>query len=149
MLFCSGYVAPERPRPRSTIHDLPASLFWKEIERLNGTPDAVLRNPELMKLVEPALRADFAACETYVYRDEAPLDCPIAAFRGIDDPNTNVEGIGAWQRQTEAGFSTSVFAGDHFFIVSERSRVLAAIRREMRTQLGLVLPEMLGESVAA
>jgi len=149
MLFASGHAAPQCPRTRPTIHKLPSRLFWKEIRRLNGTPEDVLRNPELMEIVEPALRADFAACETYVYRHETSLDCPIAALRGLDDTNTDFEGMEAWQCQTNAGFSTSVLAGGHFFVTSERARVLAAIRHEMRVRLGLMLPEMLSESTVA
>lgn len=149
MLFASGHAAPQRARRRPTIHKLPAPQFWEEIRRLDGTPDEVLANPELMEIVEPALRADFAACETYVYKHDRPLDCPIAAFRGLNDPNTDLDDVETWGYQTEAGFSTSVFGGGHFFIAGERARVLAAIRHELRTRLGVVLPDTLARSTAA
>jgi surfactin synthase thioesterase subunit len=66
-LFVSGHGAPELDTPRSPIHQLPHHAFIEELCRLNGTPDEVFKNEELLELLLPALRADFAVCEEYVY----------------------------------------------------------------------------------
>ena len=55
------------------------------MRRLKGTPQPVLEQPELMQLMLPLLRADFAVCQTYAYATEPPLSCPISAFGGMAD----------------------------------------------------------------
>jgi len=44
-----------------------------QLRRLNGTPQAVLQDAELMQFFLPVLRADFAVCETYTY---TPIPTP-------------------------------------------------------------------------
>jgi hypothetical protein len=61
-------------------------MFADELRRLNGTPPEVLADAELLELVMPILRADFALVETYAYRAEPPLMCPITALGGTSDP---------------------------------------------------------------
>lgn len=51
-LFVSGYRAPQLPRLEPPIHQLPEEAFIHELHRLNGTPDAVLQNRELMRLLD-------------------------------------------------------------------------------------------------
>ncbi len=79
-LFVSGRQAPQIPDSTQPIHALPEPEFKEELRRLNGTPTAILENAELMKLILPTLRADFAVIETYIYMNEPPLDCPIQHF---------------------------------------------------------------------
>ena len=47
-LFVSGHRAPQVPDPDPPIHTLPESEFLQELRRFNGTPEAVLKNAELM-----------------------------------------------------------------------------------------------------
>src|SRR5207244_548641 len=72
-LLISSCYAPHIPDPNPPIHALPESEFVEALRHLDGTPQEVLQDPELMQLVLPTLRADFALCETYVYTPEAPL----------------------------------------------------------------------------
>ena len=54
-LFVSGYRAPQIPDPHPPIHALPEPEFLEELRRLNGTPEIVLENTELMQMLLPAL----------------------------------------------------------------------------------------------
>ena len=45
-LFISGCRAPQVPNPDPPIHHLPDTEFIEELGRFNGTPQAVLDNPE-------------------------------------------------------------------------------------------------------
>ena len=85
-LFVAGCGAPHVAEPNPPIHRLPDGEFLEGVEALNGIPPAALAHPELMTLTLPTLRADFTVYETYVYRDGPPLECPISAFGGNDDP---------------------------------------------------------------
>jgi len=115
-VFVSGCSAPDIGITRIPIHALPRDKFTEELKRLNGTPEAVLQNAELMQLMEPVLRADFTAIERYVHRPGAPLDCPVTAFHGSEDPDVRMEHVERWRAHTTAQFERRSFAGDHFFI---------------------------------
>lgn len=134
-LLVSGHRAPQIPDPDPPIHQLPESEFVEELRRLNGTPDSVLQNAELMQLVLPVLRADFALLETYVYSTEAPLDCPISAFGGLQDGEVSYDDLAAWREQTNSSFTLSMFPGNHFFLQSARSLILSAVSQDLTRHL--------------
>jgi medium-chain acyl-[acyl-carrier-protein] hydrolase len=123
-LFVSGCGPPQLPDLSEPLHDLPDDEFLEAIRRLNGTPPEVLENQELIRLFLPAIRADFEVAETYVYQEEPPLDCPISAFGGLQDPLVTREGLLAWRYQSTGRFSLQMFPGDHFFIHNNGSGFL-------------------------
>ena len=133
-LFVSGRHAPQMADPDPPIHHLPTPEFIDELRRLHGTPEEVLQHAELMELLMPILRADFAACETYEYAPEPPLNCPITAFGGLEDASADRDTMLAWREQTSSAFSVQVFPGDHFFLHSARPLLLQTITGEL-TQL--------------
>jgi len=75
-----------------------------------------LGHEELMEIMLPILRADFAVYETYLYSIEPPLNCPISAFGGLQDSKVSESDLGAWRAQTSVSFSLQMFPGDHFFL---------------------------------
>lgn len=123
-LFISARRAPQVPASHPPIHKLSDSKFQDELRRLNGTPEAVLENAELMQLLLPTLRADFSVIETYTYATEPPLDCPIAVFGGLEDREVSYEELQAWREQTNGAFSLHMLPGNHFFMHSAQSLVL-------------------------
>ncbi|MDQ3289031.1 MAG: alpha/beta fold hydrolase [Pseudomonadota bacterium] len=136
-LVVSGRRAPNVPRERRALHDLPDNELIDEIRKMSGTSEAVLQNDELMALVLPTLRADFAVHDTYCYRQEAPLDVPISIFGGLDDIATTPENLSAWNAMTTREARLSLFRGGHFFIEDARGEVLAALERAL---LGVLRP---------
>ncbi len=98
------------------------------MQRLGGTPEAVLQNAELLSLMLPAVRADFELLETWHYVAEQPLDTPIAAFGGNDDPLAPQAELARWREETVGGFSLHMFPGAHFFLQAARAAVLDVIR---------------------
>jgi len=123
-LFVSGNSAPQLPGQERPLHNLPDPEFLAELRRLNGTPAEVMQHAELMQLLLPILRADFAVCETHLCAAEPPLDCPITAFGGREDHRVRPEDLAAWQQQTTATFTLHLLPGDHFFIHSAQARLL-------------------------
>jgi medium-chain acyl-[acyl-carrier-protein] hydrolase len=115
-LFVSAGRAPHIPHRGPPIHTLAEKEFLAELRRLNGTPSEILDHEELMEIMLPLLRADFALYENYVYSTEPPLNCPISAFGGIQDHRVNESDLEAWRAQTTASFSLRMFPGDHFFL---------------------------------
>lgn len=130
-LFVSARRPPQIPNPNPPIHTLLEAEFVEELRRLKGTPEAVLQNVELMQLLIPTLRADFAVLETYTYAPEAPLECPIVAFGGLQDQEVNIQELEAWRQQTIASFSLQMLPGNHFFIHSAQPLLLQSIARKL------------------
>ena len=136
-LFVSGSRAPQIPDPDPPIHQWPDAEFIEELRRLNGTPKAVLDNPELMELLLPLLRSDIGLYETYVYNHEAPLDCPISAFGGLEDEEVSREELAGWYDQTQSRFNIQMFPGDQFFLNGKESNgVLEVISKDIRKITG-------------
>ncbi|HVG20350.1 MAG TPA: alpha/beta fold hydrolase [Blastocatellia bacterium] len=131
-LFVSACVAPQLRVAIPQTHLLPDDQFTEELYRLNGTPQELLAAPEFMKVVLPALRADFSICETYNYAGEPPLDCPITAYGGSDDKHVKSEHLEAWREQTTSSFAVHLFRGGHFFLHSAGPRFFKALSEELR-----------------
>ena len=134
-LFVSGRPAPQLELEDPPIHHLPHDEFIHELRRFAGTPEEILQNAEIMELIMPLLRADFALGETYVYSGEPPLELPISAYGGVRDDEVSREQVEAWREQTTGPFRLEMFPGDHFFVNGDRALVLAALARELRPHL--------------
>jgi medium-chain acyl-[acyl-carrier-protein] hydrolase len=131
-LFVSGRRSPQYPDRRPRLTPLPNESFVAEIcRRYNGIPREVLQEPELMELLLPTLRADVEMLETYDYQPGLPFEFPITAFGGLHDHETPLDELRGWKDQTSARFESNVVPGDHFFLRSAATEILAIIRREL------------------
>jgi medium-chain acyl-[acyl-carrier-protein] hydrolase len=135
-LFVSGSSAPQVPNVESPIHCLPETEFLNRLRRFNGTPPEVFEHRELMDLLTPVLRADFALRETYEYASEPPLSCPISAFGGVEDLDVPLPHIEAWRKETDRTFRLHEFPGDHFFIHAAQERVLERLSQTLKELVG-------------
>jgi medium-chain acyl-[acyl-carrier-protein] hydrolase len=139
-LFVSGRRAPHVPMREDPIYDLPDSEFKDELRELKGTPEEVLQHEELMNLLMPVLRADFAVNDTYAYVDEPPFDqVGISAFGGLGDEEVTREDVEAWREHTRGRFRARMLPGDHFFINSAKDLILESVARDL-AELHLTAP---------
>jgi medium-chain acyl-[acyl-carrier-protein] hydrolase len=130
-LFLSGCGAAHLVDFERPTYDLPEAEFIEELRRLSGTPPEVLEHPELLALIIPLLRADFAVCQTYEYAAGAPLDCPITAFGGLEDGEVPRARLEAWREQTGAAFKLHLLPGGHFFLHTAQALLLETLAREL------------------
>ena len=98
------------------VHRRPFEGIVEHIQKLGGTPQAILTHHEMLKIFIPIVRADYEIVETYRYTEEPPLPCSITTLAGIEDPATVDEHLELWEKHTTAGFSRSFFPGGHFFL---------------------------------
>jgi medium-chain acyl-[acyl-carrier-protein] hydrolase len=136
-LFVSGRRAVQWQLHEEPLHTLPDAELIEEVRRYNGSPEEVLAHKELMDLMLPILRADFAIHETYTYVDEPPLDLPISAFGGIADTDVPEERLDAWRHQTTRAFRCRLFPGDHFYLNGLRREVTQAIAHDLAGSIRL------------
>ncbi|HET9624589.1 MAG TPA: alpha/beta fold hydrolase [Kofleriaceae bacterium] len=126
VLAVSGRAAPHCA-VRDPMHALATDALIGRLRRLGGTPEAVLREPELMAMFLPIVRADLAVNEVEPYQDEPALACPIVAFGARGDERCTLDELDAWRDHTAAGFTAHVFPGGHFFLHTASRDVLAAL----------------------
>jgi len=130
-LYISGHRGPEIKDVEPPMFDLPTAEFIEKLRRLNGTPKEVFEHPELINLMTPVLRADFAISETYEYVHERSLECDLTAFGGVGDIDVTRKHLEAWRMQTSGNFNLRIFPGDHFFLNTARPSLLQVLSRDL------------------
>jgi len=130
-LFVSGCRAPQMAETREITYTLPDPEFIEELRRLNGTPQEVLDHAELLQLILPLLRADFAAIQTYTYVEGPRLECQLTAVGGRDDVEVTREHLAPWGELTTGAFSLQIIPGDHFFLHASQNMLLEIIARQL------------------
>jgi len=130
-IFPAGSLPPCLPRRQPNISALPDAEFLDGLREYGGTPEEALQNEALMELLMPTLRADFSLTETYTYVPEAPLDVPLSAFGGLEDPIVEPYEVAGWRALTENTFTLRILPGNHFFVQSARELVLSAIADDL------------------
>ena len=100
-----------------------------------AVPEAIRQSAELRQIFLPILRADVELLETYEESSSAPLNCPITALGGINDPAISRKKLEGWKTRTKSEFKQYDFPGKHFFIDEERRSVVAAITNDLAHSL--------------
>ncbi len=137
-LFISGCDAPRYRSPSKQFHLLDDKSLLQELRTLNGTPTEVLDNDELMALMLPTIRADFALAEGYRYHPQRlPLHIPMSVLAGKLDPVDGPEQVTGWNDETAGPFEVRWFEGDHFFIQPEQASVLAFVNTRLQPYLDI------------
>lgn len=129
-LYLGAYRAPQLPNPNIKIYHLPEEVF-KVVLRADGIPEMILQNEELMQVMLPTLRADFELCDTYEYKEEPPLACPLALFGGLEDVRVSASDLAAWPTHSSAKCSLAMLPGSHFFLHSAQPQLLARISQDL------------------
>lgn len=101
------------------------------LREMGGTPPDVLEQPELLRAILPTLRADLAVLSTNDFRPVAPLDVPICAFAGVDDPVGTPELVASWRAETTAGFRLYHLASGHFLNTAAEHQVVQTIVQDL------------------
>ena len=130
-VIVSGCDAPRHRKAERALHRLDDAAFVEVLRDYKGTPPEILANRELMRLLLPAVRADFEISESYVPLHDAPLDRPLTVLAGVHDERDSDAAVEGWAQETRAGCDVHWFDGDHFFINPHREAVLDCLRRTL------------------
>ncbi|MFF8614373.1 thioesterase II family protein [Streptomyces sp. NPDC015350] len=120
------------PEGRSR-HTLPDREFIALLRDMGATPGAILDEPEMIGLLLPMLRADFALSERYRYTPGEPLPTPIVAVGGSDDPEIAPATMAGWAEETALSLTQIVVPGGHLFLHEDEEGLLAHVRDAVRT----------------
>jgi pyochelin biosynthesis protein PchC len=111
-----------------------------ELRTLGGTSAAVLDHAELRAALLPMIRNDFRLIETYRPDERARLGTGITAFVGDADPRVSPGESRDWAAATDGPFHFAVFGGGHFYLIPQRSAVIAEMLRNLDVQEEIVEP---------
>jgi surfactin synthase thioesterase subunit len=129
-LFVTGARAPSSMNSIK-CHHFNKREFRERIRSLDGIPDEIFNNEELMNYFEPIIRADFKALENYIYEPSEPINIPITVMFG-DKEDIKKEEVEAWKMISTADVSIIKFTGGHFFINDHASHIFDFIEKRTR-----------------
>lgn len=131
-LFVSGRGGPRQRDLNINLSELPDDELIAKLVSYDGAPRELLENADLMRLMLPTIRADFKVCESYKYLAQAPLDCPISTFGGLEDSEVKLEQLEAWRAETASAFVLRMLPGGHFYFQKAEHSILQEILRDLQ-----------------
>jgi medium-chain acyl-[acyl-carrier-protein] hydrolase len=121
-LIVSGFDAPDVPGRqdgRAPAWELGDDELVGFLRRLGGTPERILADRSILRLVLPPFRGDLTVRDAYDYQPQPPLDVPITAIAATADPGAGVAKMRGWSRQTSRAFRMHLLSGGHFAVLEQ------------------------------
>lgn len=130
-VFITGTTGPSAmSRSEKKRHLLNKEDFINEVRALDGMPEEILNNEELLYYFEPILRSDFKISENYIYQEKSPLNIPITVITGTEE-DMEMEDIQLWQKETSHIVDFKRLPGKHFFIFQHAFKIVEIISRKL------------------
>lgn len=126
LLVVSACRAPGVEQRTPTMHTMDGPTLTARLREMNGVPDEVLANRQMMALLEPVLRADLRLAETWAPTPGA-VGTPILALCGERDDIDPHDAMVGWRHHTTGGFAIRSFPAGHFFPWELEADVVATI----------------------
>ena len=140
-LYVSAHKAPFLDRGGPIMHKLKKNDFINELKKMNGIAKELLEHKELMDLMLPIIRNDYAVCENYNYKEKEKINVPITAFGGTFDKEIREEHLKQWSNVTNADFNYFLIEGDHFFIVKEKEKFMNLFAKLLINDISKIIAE--------
>jgi surfactin synthase thioesterase subunit len=137
-LGISGHPGPFNAITRSKppLHGLPPDELRAALIALDGLPPRILRDRSLWERVQPMVRADLEAAETWrPRRRPAVVDRPLSAFCGESDQVADAADVIRWGEHTTRFHGVRAFPGGHFYFRHDPGAVVARIVADVRAVL--------------
>lgn len=115
VFVASASRGPHMPVMDEILHGLPEKEFVHQVTKLNGTPEAVLNNFELLQLLLPMLRSDFKVAETHVHETLESIDVPLIVLGGNQD-ELELADLLSWQQHFIEDANFQWVKGNHFYV---------------------------------
>ncbi|HLZ88298.1 MAG TPA: alpha/beta fold hydrolase [Puia sp.] len=131
-LFITGAIGPgsDVRMEDNKRHLLGKGDFLQMMKDLQGMPDEMFRDSELLAYYEPILRADIQVSESYVHRELEPLDIPFTVISGAGEEGEPAD-YQIWQKETKRKVCFYQLPGGHFFILDHAREVVEIILKEL------------------
>jgi medium-chain acyl-[acyl-carrier-protein] hydrolase len=140
-LFLSGRKPPHLPVTRVPVRHMSDRDFLEELRRMEGTPPDLLANEELMRLLLPTVKADFALVDDWHAKQHPSpvspcISLPIYVMAGRRDSLCRPEHASGWQSYTRGPSEVLEYNGGHFFLQSHEAQVTRDAGERLESFLG-------------
>jgi len=132
-LFISAARPPHRRGPEP-LHTLSNQALLAELARLNGAPAHLLAHQDLQEILMPVIRADLRIADTWRAPAAPPLTVPVSFFSGRDDPLAPAAELAHWRPYFAGPVTYREYGGDHFYLHTHGSELLADLRSGLSGQ---------------
>jgi surfactin synthase thioesterase subunit len=123
-----------QPKIRSTLD---RAALVQELERLGGTPRAIMDDADMLDLMLPLVRADFRILEALLARPEDKVTCPLVALAATDDREVSLAESERWEVHAGGKYRLEKFDGGHFFLSTRLDKVLGEVQRVIDETLAI------------
>ncbi len=151
-LFCSGARPPDRVRtaglferrlarhlaglkgyqPLVPPYGQPDDVFASIVRQFDmAASDEFLDDPDLRRLMLPAVRAEFEMTFEYRHRPGRPWNIPITCFVSRGDPYVSREDVLGWGRFTNDRLNVHMREGTHYSVFEDAAFIQRVIAREL------------------
>ena len=127
-LFVSGCAAPHALTHHKNRSLLPTEEFFAMLSDVGDDKESPFQHEEFRTYIEPILRADFHAVDTYEHQRQAPLPIPIRVFMGTRDA-VSPDAVMCWQDMSTDRIAFFTLEGGHFFL-DQHPTMLARVIKE-------------------
>lgn len=117
-LVVAGRRAPQCSLSYMELCSMDDDVLMDAIVRLGGVPNCLEVQRNWLRSHLPVIRADLMLSDRYTYEKQHPLDIPILAIKGFDDPILSIDELSAWEAQTRTSFRSIQLPGSHFLNAS-------------------------------
>ncbi|MFC4147943.1 thioesterase II family protein [Micromonospora mangrovi] len=124
LLGVSACPAPHRAGGRPGVSGLSDEQLLARVAGLGGIAPEFLASRELVKLMLPAIRADYEVLDGYEYVAEAPLDCALTIFGGLSDDSVPEDALRAWDGYASGPTAVELYPGGHFYLNDRAAGIL-------------------------
>lgn len=130
-LFITGTTAPAcKSREAKRRYLLPKKDFITELKNMEGCPEEILNNDDLLNYYEPILRADFEAAETFRYHHDSPVKLSMTVVTGTEE-DMAPEDIAMWQQESVDPVNFKRLPGGHFFIFNNTEQIMSMLSNQL------------------
>ncbi|MEM6751604.1 MAG: SDR family NAD(P)-dependent oxidoreductase [Cyanobacteria bacterium P01_E01_bin.35] len=130
-LLVGGLQAPHSYVSKFKMKYSSPEQFLNYILDISEIPQLIRDDQSLFEELMHIFKADTQLLQSYTYTNEKPLDCPISAFGGIDDPAVSQEELSQWYLHTSNTFKLQMLPGKHIFLKTSRKLLLETISQEL------------------
>jgi len=130
-LIVAGCRAPHLPSYLPVTYDRPEADFVATLKRVGATPDELLADTRLLRLLTPMLRADLELADVWPVAPPEAVTVPLVVMAGDHDPVAPPEAVAEWSTYARAGFRSHCVPCGHFFVRTAGSGFFDLLRREL------------------
>ena len=132
-LFFTGRGAPFVPSSTPTKHSLSKEELLKVLDEMGGMSKEVLQSEDLWNWIEPILRSDLKAVESYQHTTSDPFNIPVTIMLGSRDITKEAD-ADQWQKITTQELELHTIEGGHFFIFESINEIGNIITAKLQSQ---------------